>query len=1073
MFERLIDWSIENRFLVCIATVLVVVAGVYSLSKAPLDAIPDLSDVQVIVYTEMPGQAPQIVEDQVTYPLTTQLLAAPFAKVVRGYSFFGFSFVYVIFEDGTDLYWARARVLETLSHASAQLPEGVTPTLGPDATGVGWAFMYALVSDRHDLGELRSIQDWYLKYELTSVPGVSEVASIGGFVRQYQITVDPNRLRAYGIPISRIRDAVQNSNSDVGGRLLEVAEKEFMIRGLGFIESVEDIRKIALGVDAAGAPILVKDVARVAMGPEMRRGIAEWNGEGEAVGGIVVVRHGAGTLEVIRAVKERLEQVKAGLPEGVEVKIAYDRTALIERSVDNLQTSLMQQLLIVGFVCMAFLFHFRSGLVAIVTLPVGILIAFIVMTWQGINVNIMSLGGIAVAIGTMVDASIVMVENAHRHIARNETGRPHWQVIAESAKEVGPTLFFALLVITVSFLPVFALEAQEGRLFKPLAFAKTYAMAGAALLAVTLVPVLVGFAVRGRIAPTTRNPISRAAVKFGLDLFGFAWLVRPVLDVALRFKFVVLGLAALALAATAIPLAKLGSEFMPRLWEGDLLYMPTTLPGISITKAGEVLQQTDRIIRTFPEVENVFGKVGRAESATDPAPLSMIETTIMLKPQSEWRPGMTPEKLADEMNAAIDVPGLTNAWTMPIKTRIDMLSTGIKTPVGIKIAGPDLSELERLGKAVEAVIRELPGTLDAYAERVMGGNYLDFKIDRDAIARYGLTVRDVQEVIQIAIGGMNITTTVEGLERYPVNLRYSRELRDDLSALRAVLVPTPAGPQIPLGRLASLEYTLGPPSIKSEGGKPNAWVYVDIRDIDVGSYVETAREAIAEQVALPVGYTIAWSGQYEYLQRAQQTLALVIPATLLLIAAIVYFSRKSVVETLIVLVGVPFAVTGAIWLLYFLDYNMSVAVWVGMIALAGLYAETATVLLLYLNVAVKEHRERGLLSDRAALAEAIKEGTVQRVRPILMTMVTDVVGLLPIMWSTGSGADVMKRIATPLVGGVVTSGIVVLLVLPVVYYLWQARHIPQPTADPTHADFSTVARPDEAMSHGLDNPVEA
>ena len=1073
MFERLIDWSIDNRFLVCIATVLVVAAGVYSLSKAPLDAIPDLSDVQVIVYTEMPGQAPRIVEDQVTYPLATQLLAAPYARVVRGYSFFGFSFVYVIFEDGTDLYWARARVLETLSQASGQLPDGVVPTLGPDATGVGWAFMYALKSDRHDLSELRSIQDWFLKYELTSVPGVSEVASIGGFVRQYQVTVDPNRLRAYGIPISRIRDAIKSSNSDVGGRLLEVAEKEFMIRGLGTIASVDDIRKIALGVDSVGAPILVKDVARVGVGPEMRRGIAEWNGEGETVGGIVVVRHGAGTLEVIRAVKEKLEQVKAGLPEGVEVEIAYDRTALIERSVDSLRTSLLQQLLIVGLVCMVFLFHFKSGLVAIVTLPVGVLIAFIVMTWQGININIMSLGGIAVAIGTMVDASIVMVENAHRHIARNEAGRPHWEVIAESAKEVGPTLFFALLVITVSFLPVFVLEAQEGRLFKPLAFAKTYAMAGAALLAVTLVPVLVGFAVRGPVAPTTKSPIRRVAAEFGLWLFGFAWLVRPALNIVFRFKFVVLGLAALALAATAIPFSRLGSEFMPRLWEGDMLYMPTTLPGISITKAGEILQQTDRIIRTFPEVESVFGKVGRAETATDPAPLSMIETTIMLKPRSEWRPGMTPDKLADEMNAAIDVPGLTNAWTMPIKTRLDMLSTGIKTPVGIKIAGPDLAELERLGKAVEAVVREVPGTLDAYAERVMGGNYLDITIDRDAIARYGLTVRDVQDVIQTAIGGMNITTTVEGLERYPVNLRYSRELRDDLPGLRAVLVPTPAGPQIPLGRLASVEYSIGPPSIKSEGGRPNAWVYVDIRDVDVGGYVEATRQAVAEQVALPAGYTIAWSGQYEYLQRAQRTLALVIPVTLLLIAAIVYISRKSVVETLFVLLGVPFAVTGAIWLLYILDYNLSIAVWVGMIALAGLYAETATVLLLYLRVAVQDFQQRGLLTDRAALVDAIKQGTVQRVRPILMTMVTDVVGLLPIMWSTGSGADVMKRIATPLVGGVITSGIVVLLILPVVYYLWQARRMAQTTGDSAHANFSELARRDEAKSHSIDSPEEA
>ena len=1049
MLERLIDYSIENRFLVALVTVLVAAVGIYSLYRAPLDAIPDLSDVQVIVYTEYPGQAPRLVEDQVTYPLTTQLLGAPFAKVVRGYSYFGFSFVTVIFEDGTDLYWARSRVLETLSHVAGQLPKGVVPSLGPDATGVGWAFMYVLKSDRHDLGELRSLQDWFLKYELASVPGVSEVASVGGFVRQYQVTVDPNRLRAYGIPISKIRAAIENSNSDVGGRLLEVAEKEFMIRGLGYLESVEDIRKIALGVDVDGTPILLKDVARVGVGPEMRRGIAEWNGEGETVGGIVVVRHGAGTSQVIRDVKAKLDEVKAGLPKGVEIEVAYDRTGLIERSVDNLRTSLVQQLLIVGLVSMAFLLHFRSGMVAIVTLPVGILMAFLVMSMQGLNVNIMSLGGIAVAIGTMVDASIVMVENAHRHIARNE-GRPHWEVVAESAKEVGPTLFFALLVITVSFLPVFTLEAQEGRLFKPLAFAKTYAMAAAALLAVTLVPVLVGYWVRGGISVEDRHPASRAAVKFGLVLFSFAWLVRPALNAVFRFKFVVLGLVGLALALTAIPFSRLGSEFMPTLWEGDLLYMPTTLPGISITKASEILQQTDRIIRTFPEVKSVFGKMGRAETATDPAPLSMIETTIMLKPKSEWRDGMTPEKLAEEMNAAINVPGLTNAWTMPIKTRIDMLSTGIKTPVGIKIAGPDLAELERLGKAVEAVVRELPGTLDAYAERVMGGNYLDVRIDRDAIARYGLSVRDVQEVVQTAIGGMNITTIVQGLERYPVNLRYSRELRDDLPSLRAVLVTTSEGAQIPLGRLASIEYAVGPPSIKSEGGKPNAWVYVDIHDIDIGSYVDAARKAVGEQVSLPAGYTLAWSGQYEYLQRAQQRLALVIPATLLLIAAIVYISRKSAFETFLVLLGAPFAVTGAIWLLYALDYNLSIAVWVGIIALAGLYAETATVLLLYLNVSVKEYRERGLLRDRAALVEAIKDGTVKRARPILMTIATDVVGLLPILWSTGAGADVMKRIATPLIGGVVTSGLVVLLVYPVVYYLWHARGA-GPEADPGHS----------------------
>ena len=1041
MLERVIDWSIENRILIIIAALLTALVGIYSLIRTPLDAIPDLSDVQVIVYTEYPGQAPRIVEDQVTYPLTTQLLAAPFAKVVRGYSFFGFSFVYVIFEDGTDLYWARGRVLETLNHVTRQLPAGVTPTLGPDATGVGWAFMYALKSDRHDLAELRSIQDWYLKYELTSVPGVSEVASIGGFVRQYQVTVDPNRLRAYGIPLSRIRDAINLSNSDVGGRLLEIAEKEFMIRGQGLIESLDDIRTIALGVNAAGTPILLEDVAEVGIGPEMRRGIAEWNGEGETVGGIVVVRHGEGTLEVIRAVKARLEAAKAGLPDGVEIEVAYDRTALIERAVTSLGVSLGQQLLIVGLVCIAFLFHVRSGMVAIITLPLGILIAFIVMSAQGVNVNIMSLGGIAVAIGTMVDAGIVMVENAHRHLSEARGRRPHWEVIAAATKEVGPTLFFALLVITVSFLPVFALEAQEGRLFKPLAFAKTYAMAAAALLAVTLTPVLVGYWVKGH-RLGGGEPRGRHVLQFGLVLFALARVVRPMLSAALRFRLVVVGLAVAALAVTIIPFTRLGTEFMPSLWEGDLLYMPTTLPGISITKAGEVLQQTDRIIRTFPEVENVFGKVGRAETATDPAPLSMIETTIVLKPEDEWREGITPEALIEELDAAIRVPGLTNSWTMPIRTRIDMLSTGIKTPVGVKIAGPDLSELERLGRRIEAIVRDLPGTRGAYAERVMGGNYLDVNVDRTAIARYGLTVSDVQEVVQTAIGGLNVTTTVEGLERYPVNLRYGRELRDDLPALRAVLVPTPAGAQIPLGRLASIEYTVGPPRIKSENAKPSAWVFVDTDAADLGGYVETARAAVGAQVDVPPGYTITWSGQYEYLQRAQARLAIVIPATLLLIAAIIYVSRRSLPETLLVLLGTPFALIGAIWLLYWLDYNLSVAVWVGIIALAGLYAETATVLLLYLNVAVDDAAKRGELRDRSALAEAIIAGTSKRVRPVLMTIATDVLGLLPIMWSAGAGADVMKRIAAPLVGGVLTAGLVVLLLFPAAFYWWKARDLP-------------------------------
>ena len=1035
MFERIIGWSIGNRILVVLAALIVTILGIQALHRAPFDAIPDLSDVQVIVYTEFPGQAPRIVEDQVTYPLTTQLLGTPQAQTVRGYSFFGFSLVHVIFEDDTDLYWARSRVLETLNAASRQLPQEVSPALGPDATGVGWAFMYVLKSDRHDLGELRSIQDWFLRRELASVSGVAEVASIGGFVRQYQIRVDPNRLRAFRIPIAEIRNAVQRSNSDVGGRVLEAAEKELMIRGLGTIDSPQDLETIALGVDAAGTPILLGDVADVDIGPEMRRGVAEWDGEGETVGGIVVVRHGAGTQQVIKDVRDRLDEVRNSLPQGVEVEVAYDRTALIDRTIDSLSVTLSQQLAIVGLVCLLFLFHVRSALVAVVTLPLAILATFVALSFQELNLNIMSLGGIAVAIGTLVDASIVMVESAHNHLARNQGRRPHWQVVGEATREVGPTLFFALLVITVSFLPVFALEAQEGRLFKPLAFTKTYAMAAAALLSVTLVPVLVGYAVRGRLRPLNQHPVSRL----------LAGLYRPLLEGAMRFKILVLSAAVLGLALTALPWMRLGSEFMPRLWEGDLLYMPTTLPGISVTKATEVLQQTDRILKAFPEVEHVFGKLGRADTATDPAPLSMIETTIQLKPEHEWRPGMTPERLTQEMDAAIQVPGLTNAWTMPIKTRIDMLSTGIRTPIGIKVGGPDLAELERLGKEIEAVVRSLPGTASVYAERVMGGSYLDFHIDREAIARYGLTVGDVQDIIQTAIGGANVTTTIEGLARYPVNLRYSRELRDDLPALREVLVPTPAGPQIPLRRLARIEHAIGPSSIKSEAGKPNAWVLVDVRDIDVGTYVERARTAVAAQVSLPPGYTLAWSGQYEHMQRAERRLALVIPLTLLLIAAIIYASRKSIAETVLVLAGAPFALTGAIWLLHALDYNLSVAVWVGIIALAGLYAETATVLLLYLELSVREARQRGLLTDRAALARAIQDGAAQRLRPILMTIATDVIGLLPIMWSAGAGADVMKRIAAPLVGGVITSGLVVLVLYPAVYYLWKARGLPRAT----------------------------
>ena len=1036
MLTRLIEWSLRNRLLVLVLAAFLAVAGFQALRAIPLDALPDLSDVQVIVFTDYPGQAPQVVEDQVTYPITTQMLAVPSATVVRGYSFFGFSFVYVIFEDGTDLYWARSRVLEYLNYVSGRLPEGVSPSLGPDASGVGWAYMYALRSDDHDLAELRSVQDWFLKYELTAVQGVSEVASVGGFVRQYQITVDPNRLRAYDISLARIRDAVRRSNTDVGGRVFETAETEFMVRGEGYIQGLDDVRRIALGVDASGTPVTVEDVATVQFGPEIRRGLAELNGEGEVVGGIVVVRSGANVHDVVGRVKARLEELQAGLPEGVEVVPVYDRTVLIENSVATLREKLVEEMAIVALVCVVFLLHLRSALVAVITLPLAVLMAFIVMYFQGVGANIMSLGGIAIAIGAMVDAAIVIVENAHRHLERDRGKVAHWRIIARASTEVGPTLFFALLVITISFAPIFALEAQEGRLFRPLAFTKTYAMAAAALLSVTLVPVLAGFWIRGRIRPAGRNPVT--------------WLLmaiyRPVLRLVLRWRWAVLVLTLAGAAATAVPVSRLGSEFMPPLWEGDLLYMPTTLPGVSITKAREVLQQTDRILRDFPEVETVFGKVGRADTATDPAPLSMIETTILLKPETEWRPGMTPDRLIAEMDDAIRFPGLTNAWTMPIKTRIDMLSTGIKTPVGVKLSGPDLSVLEDLGSRVEAVVRGVPGTRSAYSERAMGGNYLNFTVRRDAIARYGLTVGDVQEVIQSAIGGMNITTTVEGLERYPVNLRYSRDLRDNPSEFGDILVQTPTRQQIPLAFLADMSFVKGPPVIKSEQSRPNAWIYVDIEDVDVGSYVENARAAVAEEVEIPTGYSLGWSGQYEFLLRARERMEIMVPLTLLLILLTIQMSTRSVSRTLIVLTAVPLSLVGTFWLLHALDYNLSIAVGVGIIALAGLSAETGVVMLLYLDRSCEAAREAGRLTNRAELSEAVFDGALRRVRPVAMLTATTALGLLPIMWSTGAGSDVMKRIAAPMVGGVVTAAAVVLVVFPAIYFVWRARGMPRGAA---------------------------
>ncbi len=1031
MLEKIIQWSIQNKFMVILATVFVSFWGVYSLREMPLDAIPDLSDVQVIIFTEYPGQAPQVVEDQVTYPITTQMLAVPYAKVVRGYSFFGFSFVYVIFEDGTDMYWARSRVLEYMNYVSGRLPEGVNPTLGPDATGVGWAFMYVLKSDQRNLGDLRSIQDWYLKYELTSVPGVSEIASVGGFVKQYQITLDPNKLRAYDIPISKIAMAVKRSNNDVGGRLLEMSETEFMVRAEGYIQDVEHVKSIVLDVDQRGTPILMKDVATVQMGPEMRRGLAELDGEGEVVGGIVVVRYGANAYDVIDRVKKKLAELKAGLPEDVEIMTVYDRSGLIEASIATLEEKLIEESLVVALVCLVFLLHVRSALVAILTLPVAILMAFIVMGQQGLNANIMSLGGIAIAIGAMVDAAIIMIENAHKHLERDAGKKDHWEIIGDAAKEVGPTLFYALLVITVSFAPVFTLEAQEGRLFKPLAFTKTYAMAAASLLSITLVPVLMGYLIRGRIRSEQENPISR-------------WLIRiydPILHLVLRRKWSVL-VAAMALTASSwYPVSKLGSEFMPPLWEGDLLYMPTTFPGVSVTKARELLQQTDKIIKSFPEVHHVFGKIGRAETATDPAPLSMIESTIMLKPESEWRPGMTVDKLITKLDQAIQFPGLTNAWTMPIKTRIDMLSTGIKTPVGIKVSGPDLTRLEEIGKQVEAVIGQVPGTLSVYAERVMGGNYLNFKIDRQEIARYGLTVGDVQDVIRTAIGGMNLTTTVEGLERYPVNLRYSREFRHNLSALREILVPTPMGQHIRLGNLSKIVIEKGPPGIKSENSRPNAWIYVDIKGIDVGTYVKMAQQAVSENVDIPAGYSLGWSGQYEYMMRAQERLKVVVPMTLMIIFVIIYLNTRSIFKTFLVLLAVPFSLIGAFWLLYMLGYNTSIAVWVGIIALAGVSAETGVVMLLYLDVAYDDAVRKGQMRTKKDLVAAVYHGAVSRVRPKIMTAAVIMAGLLPIMWSHGSGADVMKRIATPMVGGMVTSVVVVLLVYPSIYYIWRGRRL--------------------------------
>ncbi|MCH8837311.1 MAG: efflux RND transporter permease subunit [Candidatus Marinimicrobia bacterium] len=1057
MIEKIIEWSINNRFMVILATIFAILGGFYAMYTTPLDAIPDLSDVQVIIMTEYPGQAPQVVEDQVTYPLTTAMLSVPFAKVVRGYSFFGLSFVYIIFEDDTDLYWARSRVLEYLSFISGRLPREVSPQLGPDATGVGWVYEYTVESDRHDLQQLRSIQDWYLRYQLMGVPGVSEVASIGGFVKQYQVEVDPNKLLAYNIPLNKVKIAIQRSNNDVGGRMIEMAETEFMIRGLGYIKSIDDLKKVPLGIDDSGTPILLRNVAHIHLGPELRRGIAERDGIGEVVGGIIIMRHGENALEVIRNVRQKLEDLKAGLPEGVTILPVYDRSLLIERAIDNLKEKLLEESVVVALVIIIFLLHFRSALVAIFTLPVGILISFMVMHYQGINANIMSLGGIAIAIGVMVDGAIVMIENAHKHIEREGGKVEHWQLILNASKEVGPPLFYSLLIITFSFLPVFTLQAQEGRLFKPLAFTKTYAMAASALLAITVVPVLMGYLIKGKIRPEKRNPINRFLI----------YIYRPAIERVLRYRKATLLIALAVLAVTIIPLRNIGSEFMPPLNEGDLLYMPTTDPGISITKARELLQQTDRIIKAFPEVELVFGKIGRAETATDPAPLSMIETTITLKEQDDWPqrkythrwysdwplPGfvrsalgiiwaenraVTLEELISELNASIQFPGLTNAWTMPIKTRIDMLSTGIKTPVGIKLMGADLDTLNMLGAKVQAIVQKLPGTLSAYADKVTGGNFLDFEIDRGEAARYGLTVGDVQDIIQSAIGGMNVSYTVEGLERYPINVRYGRELRDSITKLKRIIVPTPTGAQIPIGQVATIVIRKGAPVIKSENARKTGWVYVDITGIDVGTYVKRAQAALREELVLPEGYSVVWSGQFEYMERANKRLKVVVPVTLLIIFLLLYLNFRNVTESVIVMLSLPFALVGGFWFIYLLGYNMSVAVGVGFIALSGVAAETGVIMLIYLDQAYKNRIKQGKMTSLTDLYDAVMEGAVDRVRPKMMTVTATMVGLLPILWGHGTGSQVMKRIAAPMVGGMVTSTLLTLLVIPTIYYIWRS-----------------------------------
>jgi Cu(I)/Ag(I) efflux system membrane protein CusA/SilA len=1041
MIAALIRWSIANRFLVLVATLIVAVWGAVSLLRTPLDAIPDLSDTQVIIRTMFPGQAPKIVEDQVTYPLATTMMSVPGAKTVRGYSMFGDSFVYILFEDGTDPYWARSRVLEYLNQVQSRLPAEAKPALGPDATGVGWVYQYALVdrTGRHDLGQLRALQDWFLKYELKSVPDVAEVASVGGMVRQYQIVLYPERLRAYGIPHAKVIAAVRAANRETGGSILELGEAEYMVRATGYLKTLDDFGAIPLSTSEGGTPVMLRDVARIQMGPEMRRGIAELGGEGEVAGGIIVMRHGKNALDTINAVKAKIEKLKASLPAGVEVVETYDRSGLIERSVRHLGEKLLEEFLVVALVCLVFLVHLRSSLVAIVTLPLGVLMAFIVMYYQGVNANIMSLGGIAIAVGAMVDAAIVMIENTHKKLeawshanpgAKLE-GEARWHLIGDAAVEVGPALFFSLLVITLSFVPVFALEAQEGRLFSPLAYTKTYAMAAAAALSVTLVPVLMGYLVRGRIPQELKNPLNRMLIA------GY----RPLLAGVLRAPWLVLAIAALLALSALIPIQRVGTEFLPPLYEGDLLYMPSTLPGLSPGKAAEILQQTDRLIATVPEVKSVFGKIGRAETATDPAPLEMVETVVQLKPQSEWRPGMTPEKLVEELDRTVRLPGVSNIWIPPIRNRIDMLATGIKSPLGIKVSGNDLDEIGRVSTAIERVVKDVPGVSSALAERVSGGRYIEVNINRHAAARYGLSIMDVQSVVSAAIGGENIGETIEGRSRFPINVRYPRESRDSLEKLRQLPIVTERGAQVPLSALAELTIADGPPMLRSENARLSGWIYVDIRGRDLGSVVTDAQRVVAEQVKLPPGVSLAWSGQFEYLERAKARLTLVVPFVLLIILVLLYLTFRSFGEALLIMVSLPFSLVGAFWYIYLLGHNLSVAGVVGLIALAGVAAEIGVVMTLFLKQAMERRLAAGAPLTRQGLEQAMHEGAVLRVRPVAMTVAVIIAGLVPIMWSSGTGAEVMQRIAAPMIGGMITAPLLSMFVIPAAYFLMRRRSL--------------------------------